>query len=64
MNRETIIKLSKLSAFALTEEETDLLLNDMQKIMEFASEIDNDYEESYILSNENNRISFPSTKST
>ena len=45
MNRETVIKLSKLSAFALTDEESDLLLYDLQKIMEFASEIENDYEE-------------------
>ena len=53
MKRETVIKLSKLSALALTEEETDLLLDDMQKIMEFASQIENDYEESNIFLNTN-----------
>ena len=56
MNRETVIKLSKLSALALSEEETDLLCNDMNKIMEFASEIENSDEETGVLLNENKVI--------
>lgn len=53
MNRETVIKLSKLSQLALSEEETDLLCDDMNKIMEFASEIENSYAETDVLLNEN-----------
>lgn len=53
MNRETVIKLSKLSQLALSEEETDLLCEDMNRIMEFASQIENDYEEIGVSLNEN-----------
>ena len=45
INRETVIKLSKLSALALTDEETDMLYDDMKSIIEFASTIENDYAE-------------------